>query len=69
MFAPAYIKPLWLAETAQAACGGDKWAARFVDSFRYLDQRGTLAQRSVKTVKTVMYNTLGNSKARRIYYC
>jgi heparanase 1 len=29
-FAPG--KPLWLTETAQAACGGDPWAADFIDS-------------------------------------
>jgi hypothetical protein len=51
-------KPIWLTETAQAACGGDKWAAEFVDSFRYLNQLGTLAQ---KGVKVVMHNTLAAS--------
>jgi heparanase 1 len=51
-------KPIWLTETAQAACGGDKWAAEFVDSFRYLNQLGTLAQ---KGVKAVMHNTLASS--------
>jgi len=51
-------KPIWLTETAQTACGGDKWAAEFVDSFRYLNQLGTLAQ---KGVKVVMHNTLAAS--------
>jgi heparanase 1 len=51
-------KPIWLTETAQAACGGDKWAAQFVDSFRYLNQLGTLAQ---KGVQSVMHNTLASS--------
>lgn len=51
-------KPLWLTETGQTACGGDKWAAEFVDSFRFLDQLGTLAQQSVKVV---MHNTLAAS--------
>lgn len=27
-------KAIWLTETAQAGCGGDKCAAQFVDSFR-----------------------------------
>jgi hypothetical protein len=51
-------KAIWLTETAQAACGGDKWAAQFVDSFRYLHQLGTLAQ---KSVQSVMHNTLSAS--------
>ncbi|MDE3187568.1 MAG: hypothetical protein KGM96_08620 [Acidobacteriota bacterium] len=55
-FAPG--KPLWLTETAEAACGGDPWAADFIDSFRYLNQLGTLAKRGVKVV---MHNTLDAS--------
>jgi hypothetical protein len=51
-------KTMWLTETGQAACGGDKWAAEFVDSFRFLDQLGALAQ---KSVKVVMHNTLASS--------
>jgi heparanase len=51
-------KTIWLTETAEAACGGDKWAAEFVDSFRYLNQLGTLAQ---KGVQAVMHNTLASS--------
>jgi hypothetical protein len=51
-------KAIWLTETAQAGCGGDKWAAQFVDSFRYLNQLGTLAQ---KGVQSVMHNTLASS--------
>jgi heparanase len=51
-------KDIWLTETGEAGCGGDKWAADFVDSFRYLDQLGTLAQ---KNVKVVAYNTLASS--------
>lgn len=49
---------LWLTETAQAACGGDRWAAQFVDTFRYVNQLGALAQ---KGVRTVMHNTLAAS--------
>ena len=48
-------KPLWNTETAQAACGGSPWAASFLDTFRYLNQLGALAQ---KGVQVVMHNTL-----------
>jgi hypothetical protein len=51
-------KPLWLTETAEAACGGDSWAATFLDSFRYLDQMGRLARRGVQVH---MHNTLASS--------
>jgi heparanase len=37
-------KPLWLTETADAACGGDPWDATYADRFRYLDQLGRLAK-------------------------
>ena len=51
-------KPLWLTETADAACGGNPWASTFVDSFRYLDQLGRLAKRGVQVH---MHNTLAAS--------
>ncbi len=51
-------KPLWLTETAQTACGGDRWASTFLDSFRYLNQLGTLAKRGVQVQ---MHNTLASS--------
>ncbi|MEG9437761.1 hypothetical protein JAO29_16545 [Edaphobacter sp. HDX4] len=51
-------KLLWVTETADAACGGNKWASTFTDSFRYLNQLGTLAQRGVQVV---MHNTLDSS--------
>ncbi len=51
-------KPLWLNETAQAACGGSPWASWFRDSFRYVNQLGALAQ---KGVAVVAHNTLGAS--------
>lgn len=41
-------KPMWLTETAEAACGGDQFASEFVDTFRYLNQLGTLAQKALK---------------------
>ncbi|MBS1822343.1 MAG: hypothetical protein JST61_10265 [Acidobacteria bacterium] len=51
-------KPLWLTETGETACGGDPWASTFIDSFRYLNQLGTLSQ---KGVQAVMHNTLAAS--------
>jgi hypothetical protein len=51
-------RPLWVTETADAACGGTRWASTFTDSFRYLNQLGTLAQRGVQVV---MHNTLDSS--------
>lgn len=51
-------KPMWLTETAQAACGGDRWASTFIDSFRYLNQLGSLAKRGVQVH---MHNTLAAS--------
>jgi hypothetical protein len=51
-------KPMWNTETAQAACGGDRWASTFLDSFRYLNQLGDLARRGVQVH---MHNTLAAS--------
>ena len=51
-------KPLWLTETADAACGGNPWANTFLDTFRYLDQLGRLARQEVKVVA---HNTLAAS--------
>lgn len=51
-------KPVWLTETGQTACGGDRWAATYLDSFRYLDQMGSLARRNVQVI---MHNTLAAS--------
>ena len=51
-------KPIWLTETAQTACGGDRWASTFLDSFRYLNQLGDLAKRGVQVQ---MHNTLASS--------
>jgi hypothetical protein len=55
-FAPD--KPMWLTETAEAACGGNPWAAAFLDTFRYLDQLGRLARAGVQVVA---HNTLAAS--------
>jgi heparanase 1 len=51
-------KPIWLTETGESACGGNPWASTFLDSFRYLNQLGTLAQRGVQVVA---HNTLDAS--------
>jgi hypothetical protein len=51
-------KPMWLTETAEAACGGDPWASTFLDTFRYLDQLGRLARGGVQVVA---HNTLAAS--------
>jgi hypothetical protein len=51
-------KPIWNSETAQAACGGDRWATTFLDTFRYLNQLGSLARAGVQVQ---MHNTLNAS--------
>jgi heparanase len=51
-------KPLWVTETADAACGGNPWASTFLDTFRYLDQLGRLARQGVEVVA---HNTLDAS--------
>jgi heparanase len=51
-------KLIWNTETAQAACGGDRWAKTFLDTFRYLNQLGSLARLGVQVQ---MHNTLDAS--------
>lgn len=51
-------KPLWITEIADAACGGNPWASTFLDTFRYLDWHGRLAQLGVQVI---MHNTLASS--------
>lgn len=51
-------KPIWITETADAACGGNPWASTFLDTFRYLVQHAGLARRGVKVI---MHNTLAAS--------
>ena len=51
-------KPLWITETADAACGGNPWASTFLDSFRYLDQLGRMSKRGVQVN---IHNTLASS--------
>lgn len=50
--------PIWVTETAQAACGGSPWAATFADTPRYIDQMGRLAQSGVSAI---FHNTLAAS--------
>jgi heparanase 1 len=52
-------KLIWLTETADAACGGNPWAATFLDCFRYVEQLGKLAKEGVQVV---MHNTLSASE-------
>jgi heparanase 1 len=51
-------KPIWLTETGEAGCGGSRSASTFVDTFRFMDQLGQMAQ---KNVQTVIVNTLASS--------
>jgi heparanase len=51
-------KPVWITETADAACGGNPWASTFLDTFRYLIGHASLARRGVKVI---MHNTLAAS--------
>jgi hypothetical protein len=51
--------PIWITETADAACGGNPWGSTFLDTFRYLDQMGRLAKRGVRAI---FHNTLASSE-------
>jgi heparanase 1 len=55
-FAPG--KPMWISETGETACGGDPWASTFLDSFRYLNQLGSMAHSGVQVIA---HNTLAAS--------
>jgi len=50
--------PLWVTEVADAGCGGNPWSSTFLDTFRYLNQLGRLAQRGVRMIA---HNTLAAS--------
>ena len=52
-------KPLWLTETAAAACGGNPWDAAFMDTFRTL--RSACARLAKAGVQVVLHNTLAAS--------
>jgi hypothetical protein len=43
-------KPIWVSETGEAACGGDRFAATYLDTFRYLNELGALARHGVQVV-------------------
>jgi hypothetical protein len=51
-------KQLWLTEVADAACGGNPWASKFLDTFRFLSQHGRLARQGVQVIA---HNTLSAS--------
>jgi hypothetical protein len=51
--------PIWITETADAACGGNPWGSTFVDTFRYVDQMGRLAKNGVQAI---FHNTLASSE-------
>jgi heparanase len=55
-FAPG--KPIWVTEIGQAACGGDRWASTWADTFRYVDSMGRLARHGVAAS---FHNTLAAS--------
>jgi heparanase 1 len=48
----------WVTETADTACGGNPWAATFLDTFRYLDTLGRLATHGVNVV---FHNSLASN--------
>jgi len=50
--------PMWITETAEAACGGDPWAAQYIDVIRYVDTLGRLAD---SDGAAVFHNTLAAS--------
>jgi heparanase 1 len=50
--------PIWITEEGEAGCGGDPWAATFLDTFRYIDQLARMAKRNVAAV---FHNTLAAS--------
>lgn len=52
-------KPIWITETAEAAAGGDPFAATYSDCFRYLYQLGSLAK---KGIQVICHNTLASSE-------
>lgn len=52
-------KPVWITEIADAACGGNPWAATFLDTVRYVDTLGRLARQNVAAI---FHNTLASSE-------
>ncbi len=60
-------KAVWITETADAACGGNPWAATFLDSFRYLDQLGRLSDRDC--VRLVLMASNATPPGRSLKQC
>lgn len=52
-------KAIWITEMADAACGGNPWAATILDAFRYLDQHARLAKHGVQII---FHNTFASSE-------
>lgn len=50
--------PMWVTEIAQAGCGGDRWAAQYLDVIRYVDSLGRLSDGDGNVV---FHNTLAAS--------
>jgi len=50
--------PMWVTETAEAACGGDRWASTYRDVIRYVDTLGRLGDGNGNVV---FHNTLAAS--------
>lgn len=51
--------PIWVTESADAACGGNPWGPSFIDAFRYTDLLGRYAQQGVHAL---FHNTLLGSE-------
>lgn len=49
--------PMWITESADAACGGNTWAPTFVEAIRYVDE---LARFSLHTDGVVFHNTFAS---------
>lgn len=50
--------PMWITESADAACGGNTWASTFVESLRYVTELAVFNQR---TDGVIFHNTLASS--------
>ena len=50
--------PMWITESADAACGGNTWAPTFAEAIRYIDEQCRFA---LKTDGVIFHNTLASS--------
>ena len=50
--------PMWVTESADAACGGNTWASTFVETLRYVEE---LALFNINTEGIIFHNTLASS--------